>query len=206
MTNYLEQWKVAPLIPEGTSGDWKIERFTVPKRVNWQAVRLAMEGRPIEPGEYTRLMHRDDVIMSDTPAEIRDHRFIDEVMEGNLLIAGLGMGMITLRALRSPKVEHVTVVEIEQDVLNLTAPALLNKFPKKLTIIKGDIWQWLPDPGQKFAVGWFDIWPTLETRNLKEMGKLSRRFLKYVLLREFWGREFLQREKRRERRNVYSFF
>ena len=67
-------------VSEGKRGLWRIERFTVDERGaqvhNMIAVRDArMTGavpRSIVPGRYTRLWHDDEVIMSDTPAEMRE--------------------------------------------------------------------------------------------------------------------------------------
>ena len=65
-------------IPEGQSGDWKVEKFTVSEEeAKLNNLRAAFSfsdrGREIEPGEYTRLRRNGVVVLSDTPAEIRDH-------------------------------------------------------------------------------------------------------------------------------------
>jgi hypothetical protein len=62
-------------VPEGKSGAYAVERFEVPK-FSIGGLRAAMDGRPITPGKYTRLVvgegFMQDMVMSDTPAEISD--------------------------------------------------------------------------------------------------------------------------------------
>ena len=63
-------------VPDGRSGDWAVETFTVlEKEAEWFNLREAMHRsrRTIVPGTYKKLTHHGSVIMSNTPAEIRDH-------------------------------------------------------------------------------------------------------------------------------------
>ena len=59
-------------LPDGIDGDWKVDHFTIDKP-DIETIRASWVGRDIDPGTYARLMHGHRLVMSDTPAEIRDH-------------------------------------------------------------------------------------------------------------------------------------
>src|SRR3954469_21638435 len=107
-------------VPEGQCGLWRVERFIVDEKGalthNLIAARDALMTRrlprSIIPGEYTRLWCDGEVIMSDTPAEMREHLPIVRAARGHVLINGLGLGMVVAACLNKPEVEHVTVVEL----------------------------------------------------------------------------------------------
>ena len=86
--------KIELNLQEGQSGDWKLSKFSVSENeARLFNIRCAMNGCPqrgIQAGEYWRLSRGGTTVMSNTPAEIRDHmKFIQEA-QGNVLIAGLG--------------------------------------------------------------------------------------------------------------------
>jgi spermidine synthase len=90
-------------------------------------------------------------MMSDTNMERRSNWQVKDNAHGRVLIAGLGIGMILhpildpTRAIISRRagealqpVEHVTVVELNQDVIDLVAPSLA-RYGDRVTIVKADI-------------------------------------------------------------------
>ena len=124
----VERWTTSDWIPdvdlpEGRVGDWSVERFTVSKdEAMFDAIRSL--GRSVLPGTYTRLMRGRTVVMSDTPAEKRDHMGAVRRAEGDVLVAGLGLGMAVAAMLNRPEVRCVTVIEQAQEVIDLVAPTL----------------------------------------------------------------------------------
>lgn len=180
MKNSLEGYKVD--VPLGRSGDWSVERFDVSKQEAEIHELTCMfgsggmsAGRHVLPGTYTRLVCRSSIIMSDTPAEIRDHlRFIG-TSHGRVLITGLGLGMVAQACLRRREVKTVTVIEKEQDVIDLVAPHYLARHDN-LEIWHGDALTMKIKPNTKWDVAWHDIWPTICGNNLKTMKRLHRRF------------------------------
>lgn len=196
-------------VPEGSSGDWKIERFEVSRGDSILSSMQGMQGRGVRPGTYTRLMHGGQVIMSDTPAEYRDHmEFIRQARRrgGNVLIHGLGLGMcleaiLEDNDLRNPsKVEHVLVIEKSQDVIDLVAEHYLDRWEGAVEIRKDDAFTWKPEKGQRWTAIWHDIWPTLCTDNLSEMATLHRRFGRRCDWQGSWGKEILKRQRDQEKR------
>lgn len=112
-------------------------------------------------------------MMSDTDAERRSNYEVVRRATGDVLVAGLGLGMIFHPILAKPEVRSVTVVEKFADVVALVEPTLS---PVKLRVVVADIFAWKPPTGVKWDAIYFDIWPDICVDNLKEMATLHRRF------------------------------
>jgi hypothetical protein len=187
-------------IPEGESGDWKVERFSVSEdEARFFNLRASIKGnghRMIQVGEYTKLTHRGHIVMSDTPAEMRDHWQPVNKAKGKVLINGLGLGMVAEACLRKTDVEHVTVTEISEDVIKLVAPTLKEQYGDRLTIIHADALTWQPPKGKKYDVVWHDIWPDICTDNKKTMAKLHRKYAQRTQWQGSWARYEVERAAR----------
>lgn len=181
-------------LPEGERGPWKIERYEVTEEgAKFHNLRCAfqpgMVGRSIPAGTYTKLTRNGTLVMSDTPAEIRDHYMLYHKAHGHVLINGLGMGVALSMILGKPEVGHVTVVEIDADVIALVGPHFLRKNPNRLTIVQGDAFTWQPPKGQRYGAVWHDIWDTVCTDNLSEMAMLHRRYGRRADWQGSWCKE-----------------
>ena len=191
-------------VPEGTAGRHSVQRFTISKdgaaMFNLGLMINGIGHRRVVTGEFTRLVREGThfPIMSDTLAELTDHIPPVQNATGHCLIAGLGLGMVAEACLRKPQVTSVTVVEIEPDVIELTGPYLLEKY-ENLAIIEADIFEWLPEKGERFGMVWFDIWDDMNADNLPQMAKLSRRFTRFADWYGHWGRDEIRRDQRRWR-------
>lgn len=175
----IERYKVD--VPEGVSGDWRVERFTVtPEAASADLLRSLFSGgrRHTPAGDYTALKHRDAIIMSDTPDEIRDHDDVIREAYGDVLVTGLGIGMMLNALLLKPEVAHVFVVEKSSDVIALVEPHWRARHGARFTVLHGDalIDQFPVLKGRRFGVVWHDIWPTICTDNLSEISRLKRKF------------------------------
>jgi len=112
------------IVPEGASGNVRVEHFTVSE----SASRLtALEGGRgyVPPGRYARLfMHpkASSCMMSDTRFEHLSNYEVVRSAHGEVLIAGLGLGMICHPIARKREVKAVTVVEKSPDVIKLITP------------------------------------------------------------------------------------
>lgn len=189
-----EDYKVT--VPEGESGDWKVQRFTMTEH-DEEIERLRSifrgRGRFCPAGIYTRLTHGRDVIMSDTPDEIRDHRYFMEEARGNILINGLGLGMVLNGCLRNPNIAHATVIEISEDVIKLVGKHYQDLYGDRLTIIHADAMAWKPPKGVRYNYVWHDIWDSICKDNLKEMTRLHRRYGKIADVQSSWCSEECRR-------------
>jgi len=188
-------------IPEGRQGQWAVRRFTVtPEQAAIDQLRNSIRGtshRSVAPDTYTAIEHQGEIVMSDTPAEIKDHLSFFENMRGDILIFGLGIGMAAKAALEDPEVKSVRVVEIDPDVIALTAPTLLAKYGDKLTVVQADAFTYHKKCRDKFDAVWHDIWPTICADNLPEMAKLKRSWARRAGWQGFWARIECLRSQRR---------
>jgi len=112
-------------VPDGISGAHKIETFTVSEEdARLESMRSLYSGshRFISPGTYKRLLRGSTVVMSNTPAEIRDHIYFINKATGDVLINGLGLGMCVAAILKKPEIKSVTIIELVPDVISLVGP------------------------------------------------------------------------------------
>ena len=186
---YADKYKVD--VPEGQSGDWRIERFTVTKEAEKFGRLRAIatgRGRFAPAGTYTRLMRNGTLVMSDTPDEIRDHYEAIHQAKGHVLVNGLGLGVALQAMLEKPEVERVTVVEISADVIALVGPHYKAKYGDRLEVIQADAMTWKPPKGVRYDAVWHDIWDAICSDNLDTMHTLHRRYGRRTNWQGSWGR------------------
>ena len=181
-------------VPEGTNGPWVIERFTV-DHVDFSSLR---RGREAPVGQtFTRLKRNGTLVMSDTPAEMRDHLAPEWKAKGSCLINGLGIGMVLQAVLAKPEVTDVTVVEISQELIDLIAPHYSDP---RLTVVCADAFEFVPPKGKRYQMVWHDIWDDICTDNLEEMTKLHRKYGRLTDWQGSWSKELCLDQRRRDAR------
>lgn len=152
-------------------GLWEIRRFGWPDNFSGHPfsnamLKMKMREAGIEPFcGYTALlrdtlatMNRDygDVVMEDTPREIKKHLPILLAAHGRVLISGLGLGCVVRGLLSRPAVKSIDIVEIDDDVISMVWPEfagdprcnLFYEDAEKITIARRAHWD--------FA--WHDVW------------------------------------------------
>lgn len=174
------------LIPLGTSGAWEIKyRDVDEKEAKHVWLMNVYKGNrdyyDLEAGTYVQLVINntfDGLQMTDAPMERRTNREFLDRAHGDVLIGGLGIGMIVAPLLYKEigdKVSTIRVVENSPDVIKLVKPPL-DKLDKhgKLEIIEADVMEYWTD--NRFNTIYFDIWKNITSDNLPEMSKLHRRW------------------------------
>lgn len=185
-------------LPERRVGPWSISRYEVSEdAAAFENLRAAIGGssRPIRPGTYTRLMHDNrGVVMSDTPAELRDLQsfswHVRRPATRRVLIHGLGLGLAAAWALQQPHVEHVDVVEIDRDIVRLVGPSLSGD--RRLFIHVGDALTYRFPVGAKWDVVWHDIWDAITSDNLPEVTRLKRRYGRRCGWQGVWAEHYMR--------------
>lgn len=186
-------------LPSVENEHWKIEPFEVPEE-SIEGLRLLWQGRGISPGTYTRLMKKSEnggghLVMSDTPAEIRDHLGFIQEATGRVLLHGLGLGMCLKAALAKPEVTHVDVVEISQPLIDLVAPHYTDR---RVSVYQGDALTFRFPKGTSWDVVWHDIWDDICTDNWDDMKTLRRRYGRRCSWQGCWAYAEIQRHRREE--------
>lgn len=189
--NSTEERKVS--VPEGRSGSWTVERFTVDGK-DVECLRLSMAGRSLPPGTYTRLMRGGSLVMSDTPAEWRDHigpiNRASKPEARTVLLHGLGIGMVLGAILRFPHITSVDVVEKSEDVLRLVGPTYASD--ARLSLHHGDAMTHPWPAGKRWDVVWHDIWDDICADNWPDIHRLHRRFGRRSGWQGSWSRAWME--------------
>jgi predicted membrane-bound spermidine synthase len=163
------------LLPEAEIRSATLQHIEITQeQSDFSRIRAAAGNRSeyVPAGQYVRLLIDGSLVMSDTLMEQSSHLSFVYSARGDVLIAGLGIGMCVLAILDKENVDSVTVVEKNEDVIELIGQYIQHE---KLTIIHGDIFEWKPDKGVKYDTIWFDIWSDACTDNLTEIARLHQR-------------------------------
>lgn len=211
--------------PEGIidSETYKIERIILSEsQVSMEKVRSSIDGNywltmGLQPNfPYVKLVQKGEgVMMSDTPMERNTNRDFVKRANGDVLIFGLGIGLIILPLLKDDSIKSITVVELYQDLIDVVSPVLKKHDPNnKLNIIQGDcfeIHKVIPKE-KKFDCIYGDIWISINTENYSEMKKLTA-IWRFRLNRsnpnsfiDHWMQNYLKKEITKDKRTIYGYW
>lgn len=174
-------------VPDGVSGDWRVETFTVSKAdSDFTKIRAAIHPDEfVEAGTYKRLMRGLTVVMSNTRFEVDTNSSIIHHAKGTVLINGLGLGLVVSELLKKEAVQHITVIEQSPDVIKLVAPSFAGN--PRVTIIEGDALEHTPKKGERWDYVWHDIWDFICSDNLAAMRQLKRKYARRTGWQNCWG-------------------
>jgi spermidine synthase len=184
MRNYIELTDIFPdriemdryIVDKFTLTDYQLEEI----KNQWHPKRFEKYGDSLIVGkEYVILYDKSQskVMMTNNEFEmITNQKFIDNA-KGDVIIFGLGIGLILYPLLQDDGIKSITIIEVDKDLIDETFPIILNSDTKsKLSIINCDAFQYEDD--KKYDTIYFDIWPLINEEAFKEMKVLSERFSK----------------------------
>lgn len=177
------------IIPDGKSGDFGIKKQVITKEdIKLANLRAIFHPQDITPklGTVTILYRKSDmswethkVVMSDSEFDKYTNSNIIRIAFGHVLIGGLGLGMIILPMLKNENIKKITVVEKEQDIINLIYEHIKHfDTDDKLEVISDDIFKIEFPKTLKFDTMYFDIWNNVCGDNYEQMKILKKRFKK----------------------------
>ena len=123
----------------------------------------------------TKIQNKEQCIMSSNLFErLTNQNFIDTA-KGDVIIFGLGLGLIIFPLLEDDEVTSITVIDKSVDIIDNIGP-IIKKYDvnDKLTIINGDVftyYQQLNDA--KFDVAYFDYWNIVDSTIYNDMETLK---------------------------------
>jgi spermidine synthase len=169
------------VLPEGQVGSARIEHYEITEKMaglnNAIAAGKGRRFETVDPGRHVRLMIGESLVMSDTQMERWTNGTVVKEAKGDVLIAGLGLGLVVVPILAKPEVRSVLVIEKNPDVISLVTPALCEqRGGRKLKVVQADIFEWQPEKGRTWDTIYFDIWTSPNTDDLEEQARLHRRF------------------------------
>lgn len=166
------------LLPEGrsVSGRFEIKHVTVSQQdADFSKLRAAINSHrtdmSLEPGTYAQLIEHfpnggSCLWMANTPMERRTNQEFQDAAHGDVLIFGLGIGMIIPDLLSNKRVRSITIVELEQEIIDFVGQHFQHP---RITIIQGDARSYTGT--RSFDTVYYDIWPELCVDNLDEMAQ-----------------------------------
>lgn len=163
-----------------TVGEAAVDHFTI-SRGEAGLYNLGSFRTPwlhVSPGDYARLKIGGVTVMSDTTMERRSNLGFATRAHGDVLVGGLGLGMVLVPVLRKEEVSTVTVVERSADVIAAVEDQVRQfvgwRAARKLTVVCSDVDDY--QPSGKFDVIYFDIWHDICGDNLPHVARLHQRF------------------------------
>jgi hypothetical protein len=156
---------------------------------------------------YVRLIKKGDgIMMSDTSMERNtNERFIKKA-NGDVLIFGLGLGLIIFPLLNDESVKSITVVELYQDLIDVVKPKIQEKdIHNKVNIIRGDCFVNKFPKEKKFDTIYFDIWIDIIESNYEEQKTLTRMYARHInrenpnFYMDAWMKSYYKKEKEKEK-------
>lgn len=97
------------------------------------------------------------VLMSDTNFERLTNKYFLENASGDVLIFGLGMGMIVYPLLNSTSINTIKIVENNQDIIDFVYPKIQERDTNsKVSVIHGDSTTWYLTDNSKYDFIYFD--------------------------------------------------
>lgn len=166
---------IVPL-PEMERGDYRIVHRTIPGNM---PIRTMSNGYvQVDADIIVRILeHKGQLWMSDTPSEIEDMQQMATSVQKkhtHVLIAGLGMGILTTLVAQKENVQKVTVIEISPEVVEMVSPYLPDK--EKVEIIVDDFREWIKQQEQsdlrQYDAVLLDIWGDISLDDLSDMVSL----------------------------------
>jgi hypothetical protein len=185
-------------VPAGRSGRWVIEKVAVPERDYDPDGDPRPEPFKFRPGVYTSLRRDSVQFMTDLYDEWwTQRRALTEAVArgGEVLITGLGLGLVAEAMLRAPgrAVERITILEQSADVIRLVQPSLHARHPGRVEVVEADAFSWDPAEGRRFTVVWHDIWPDPYLPEVEvEIARLEARYQPCCDWQGSWPREYLR--------------
>lgn len=179
-------------VPDGRIGKWEIRTFTVSfsDAVKHNLREFGRLQRYIAHNVPYKALYRHEsdgsitTIMSNTPAEVTDHMDFIRKAKGDVLIFGLGIGMVVQALHDKSEIQSITIVEIDHDLIEYVGAYYLSISPK-VRLIQDDALTYYNN--DKYDAIWFDIWDIIDDQNLEQMKMLKKRWLRNSPLRMCWA-------------------
>lgn len=160
---------------------------------------------------YTKLVLNGNLWMSDTPMERNTNYEFLKSANGDVLVFGLGIGLIIYPLLNDDSIKSITVVEKDKSVIELIYPLLKqHDIKNRLTVIGGDAnnYHLQMRKDVKFDTIYFDIWVDICLDNYDNQKILERTYRKFINKQNpdkwmnSWMKDYYKREKAKERREL----
>jgi spermidine synthase len=146
--------------------------------------------------EYVILLDKtlNKTMMSNHEFEIiTNQKFLDNA-KGDVLIFGLGIGLVIFPLLNMSEINSITIVEIDGSLIEHVNPIIKkNDIHSKVSIYEGDAFSF--ETNKLFDTIYFDIWHSINEKAFREMKILIEKF-KYNLTLGGWMDSWCSEEEK----------
>lgn len=125
------------------------------------------------------LFKNDELIMTSTEFELLTNKPFLDVSFGDILIFGLGLGMIIYPLLEDSSIHSITVIEKEQELINYIGDKIKEKDNNnKVSFVLGDVYDYheVMSNDKKYDVIFFDYWHNLTMNNIDELENIKNNY------------------------------
>ncbi|HNW76149.1 MAG TPA: hypothetical protein PKJ28_04615 [Bacteroidales bacterium] len=185
------------IIPEVTTGNWKLthERYQPYEAFIYNDILVGPDLKEIprvgffsEEFLFPAVLEHDHEWMAIKPNEIETMQPVLDVIEGRVVTFGLGLGYFAYMASLREKVQHITIIEQDDQVIQLFKQHILPQFqrPDKVEIICAEAFEYAGTqmPAQSFDYAFVDLWhdvsdglePYLRMKKLEPVNQRTRFF------------------------------
>ena len=124
--------------------------------------------------KYVTLLHinSNKAMMSNHESETKtNQKFLDSA-KGDVLIFGLGIGLIVFPLLQDKDIKSITIIEIDGGLINMISPIIKEKdIYSKVEIINCDAFEYHNLINKNYDTIYFDIWAIIDDNSFDEMEK-----------------------------------
>jgi len=169
------------ILQERSSNEVSLEKTLIPKGT---VMRLynSKEGK-IFLGKYgfdyplMRLREGDGLWMSDSQLEVESLLTPIAMARGDVLVGGLGIGLLPVFIRNKRSVSKIDIVEINQDIIDTVFDQIFNR---KMRVIHDDIFHYLETTSERYDFIHIDIWPDIlaPIRETERVRRAASRCLK----------------------------
>ena len=173
-------------IPEGISGDYEVAYYTDETTDNMWQVYLDMKNETHTNHTVLLKAGCDMPIMQDSEAEYNEHQWLWDNATGDVLVGGLGIGMIHQPLIDNPNITSVTIIEIAQDVVDLVWDDCAKD--DSFSLVVADFETWTPPESTTYDTIWCDAWLVDNSLTYSEYRTLMiNHYSQYTDNIGFWG-------------------
>lgn len=187
---------MSSILKEGAVGNFQLRKKIIPKGT-WISMYDSKRGRIYKDFfgadfPIVSLSENEDIWMSDSPFEQESLKPTIARAKGEILVCGLGIGLLPTMIEDKPKVKHIDIVEMRQEVGELVFEQIKTA---KMKLIIADAWQYLREIEEKYDFIYIDVWgeiiaPIMQIKNSIE---LANKCLKLNGQVRFWMQELYER-------------
>jgi spermidine synthase len=131
--------------------------------------------------KYVTLLHinSNKAMMSNHESETKTNQKFLDVAKGDVLIFGLGIGLIVFPLLQEKDIKSITIIEIDSGLIDMISPIIKERdIHSKVEIINCDAFEYHNLINKNYDTIYFDIWAIIDEKAFSEMDQLENLYKK----------------------------